>query len=168
MKRKKRRGHYCYLCGRHRPNEAFSGRGHARHRCKECSRRPRAERECLEVTEELWGYWFQSRLSPKNLVRLQVLEAHDDAELRATAALVRAVGLAHPGRKGRLRYLRREHPALLERLVAHGLVEERAPEEAPAELLLDDEPWGVPRDDPWGLDGAGFDAGACDPDEVPF
>jgi len=33
-----RRGHYCWCCGATRPNEAFSGRGHSRHICKECSK----------------------------------------------------------------------------------------------------------------------------------
>ena len=38
-KRKKRyRGHYCWCCGRIRPNEQFSGKGHARHLCKACAR----------------------------------------------------------------------------------------------------------------------------------
>ena len=28
---KKQRGHYCYVCGEHKANEKFSGRGHANH-----------------------------------------------------------------------------------------------------------------------------------------
>lgn len=42
----KRSGRYCRLCGRRRPNEAFSGRGHARCICRECEsyRRARASR----------------------------------------------------------------------------------------------------------------------------
>ena len=42
MSRKKRErklpGHYCWACGRRRPNEKFSGRGHARHLCRECAK----------------------------------------------------------------------------------------------------------------------------------
>ena len=37
-RRKKPRGHFCWCCGRVRANERFSGRGHARHLCKECSK----------------------------------------------------------------------------------------------------------------------------------
>lgn len=33
-----RPGHFCWCCGRMRPNERFSGAGHARHLCKECSK----------------------------------------------------------------------------------------------------------------------------------
>ncbi len=36
--RKKPRGHFCWCCGQVRANERFSGRGHARHLCKECSK----------------------------------------------------------------------------------------------------------------------------------
>ena len=34
----KRQGHYCWACGRYRANEKFSGRGHARHLCRECAK----------------------------------------------------------------------------------------------------------------------------------
>lgn len=37
MKKSYRR-HYCWTCGRARPNEQFSGRGHRRHVCKECDK----------------------------------------------------------------------------------------------------------------------------------
>jgi hypothetical protein len=38
-KRQKRyRGHYCWRCERVRPNEQFSGKGHAQHLCNACAR----------------------------------------------------------------------------------------------------------------------------------
>jgi hypothetical protein len=37
-RQRKRRGHFCWCCGRIRANERFSGRGHSGHLCKECSR----------------------------------------------------------------------------------------------------------------------------------
>ncbi|RXI96569.1 hypothetical protein DS745_22970 [Anaerobacillus alkaliphilus] len=33
---KKRSGHYCFVCGRYRANEKFSGKGHRQHICKDC------------------------------------------------------------------------------------------------------------------------------------
>ena len=36
-------GHYCRVCGRNRPNEKFSGKGHRNHICKDCSRKPQSE-----------------------------------------------------------------------------------------------------------------------------
>ena len=38
-RRKKRQGHYCRICGQYKANEKFSGRGHATHICKACSKR---------------------------------------------------------------------------------------------------------------------------------
>jgi transposase-like protein len=39
----KKQGHYCRICGRHRANEKFSGKGHAKHICKDCDREHRAK-----------------------------------------------------------------------------------------------------------------------------
>ncbi len=39
MARKRRKqGHFCWCCGSILPNERFSGSGHARHLCRECSK----------------------------------------------------------------------------------------------------------------------------------
>lgn len=43
MSRKKKRkrtlpGHYCWACDRRRPNEKFSGGGHAQQLCRECAK----------------------------------------------------------------------------------------------------------------------------------
>lgn len=35
----KRRGHYCKICGKTRPNDKFSGKGHRHHLCKDCKRK---------------------------------------------------------------------------------------------------------------------------------
>jgi RimJ/RimL family protein N-acetyltransferase len=36
--KKKHRGHYCKICGGYKANESFSGKGHANHICKACSK----------------------------------------------------------------------------------------------------------------------------------
>ena len=47
-KKKKRQGHWCWYCRRVMSNERFSGKGHARHLCRECTRARRAAaRECF-------------------------------------------------------------------------------------------------------------------------
>jgi hypothetical protein len=43
VKKRKRPGHYCWCCERMRPNEKFSGSGHARHLCRDCSKLGAAE-----------------------------------------------------------------------------------------------------------------------------
>lgn len=64
MGKKKRQGHYCRVCGRYRANEKFSGKGHARHICKDCAREQKAaarqrrreklarEQEVMETSEQ--------------------------------------------------------------------------------------------------------------------
>lgn len=37
-KRKRLPGHFCWVCGRQRPNEKFSGAGHKRHVCRDCAK----------------------------------------------------------------------------------------------------------------------------------
>lgn len=53
MSRKRRRGHYCWSCGRIRANERFSGRGHARHLCKECARLGKDELTYRQAVRDL-------------------------------------------------------------------------------------------------------------------
>lgn len=41
MAKKKHQGHYCRICGDYKANEKFTGKGHARHICKECQSLPK-------------------------------------------------------------------------------------------------------------------------------
>lgn len=43
MRKKKRPGHYCKICGERKANEKFSGKGHAAHICKACQLLPAEE-----------------------------------------------------------------------------------------------------------------------------
>lgn len=48
---KKPHGHYCKVCGHHKANEKFSGKGHATHICKECSKLSASEKaEAMTLT----------------------------------------------------------------------------------------------------------------------
>lgn len=47
MAKKKKRGHYCRICGSTKPNEAFSDKEHAKHICKECSSLPQERKNEL-------------------------------------------------------------------------------------------------------------------------
>ena len=59
-RKNKHRGHYCWVCGRVRANEKFSGRGHRNHICKDCARlskeqrrqRQKQETDTIFLTEE--------------------------------------------------------------------------------------------------------------------
>lgn len=44
MSKKKLPGHYCKICGARKANEKFSGKGHAKHICKECDALPQEKK----------------------------------------------------------------------------------------------------------------------------
>ena len=59
-KKKKQQGHYCRICGEYKANEKFSGRGHARHICKEFQSLPEDVKadmvRCNEVERAAFKY----------------------------------------------------------------------------------------------------------------
>ncbi|WP_289189273.1 MULTISPECIES: hypothetical protein [Bacteroidales] len=57
-KKKKRKGHYCRICGEYKANEKFSGNGHAQHICKACMSRKKNGIEIVseEVKPEIVSY----------------------------------------------------------------------------------------------------------------
>lgn len=59
-KRKNHQGHYCRICGEYKANEKFSGKGHARHICKQCQSLPEDVKadmvRCNEVERAAFKY----------------------------------------------------------------------------------------------------------------
>jgi hypothetical protein len=51
--RRKRRGHWCWACDRFRANERFTGRGHARHLCRDWARLGADELAYRRATRDL-------------------------------------------------------------------------------------------------------------------
>ncbi len=111
-------GHYCRICGRSRPNEQFSGRGHRIYVCKKCQRRPREERDRIERLDELHGFLHQSVISAKNGVRLKALAAHEDSQVAELAALILEIARVLPGERNRWLKLAQRHRPLFDRAVA--------------------------------------------------
>ncbi|MDL2232166.1 GNAT family N-acetyltransferase [Ruminococcaceae bacterium OttesenSCG-928-L11] len=66
-KKHKPHGHYCYVCGEHKANEKFSGRGHANHICKKCHALPVAARNEMiaERKRDRMDYRDYNREAPK-------------------------------------------------------------------------------------------------------
>jgi hypothetical protein len=67
---RRRRGHFCWCCGRVRPNERFSGRNHGRHLCRDCARLPAEEREFRQGERDIerllrGGFYVPRRLRPQ-------------------------------------------------------------------------------------------------------
>ena len=115
-------GHYCWVCGRTRANERFSGKGHARHICKDCARLPREERDRLQALIDIERFLHQSNISAGNIARLKRLCGSPSEEVRRKAALVLEVAEAKPGKRRRWGFLARSNPALLDRLMEEELL----------------------------------------------
>lgn len=58
-KQNKPHGHYCKVCGEHKANEKFSGKGHAAHICKACMKLAPAERSGQMTLNKIEGMAFR-------------------------------------------------------------------------------------------------------------
>ncbi len=113
------------MCQRDRPNEAFSGRNHGRHLCRDCGRLPKAERQRQERLSTLWNMLHrQSNISRLNVDLALEWATDGDEEVTRLAALVAAIGKLHPGKRKRLPFIRKNHPSLWQAMVAAQIVEE--------------------------------------------
>lgn len=115
-------GHHCRICGRTRPNEKFSGKGHRVHVCTDCARLPKENRDAIEQKEEIFNYLKQSHISTKNRARLRRLAASSDPEVAELAAIVIEVAKVKPYKRRRLKVLARQRRDLLDALERTGLI----------------------------------------------
>ena len=118
----KRHGHYCRICGNLKPNEAFSGKGHRIHVCKQCARLPKEEREEIEHEEEIFNYLRQSHISDKNVSRLRKLAKSPNEQIAELAGIVLEVAEIKPYKKRRLKEIARKRQDLLQKLDETGLI----------------------------------------------
>lgn len=90
-KRPKQRGHSCWCCGHIRPNEKFSGRGHAKHLCRDC-----AKLDALELAYRQAARDIDRHVDWNGLVRRKQRKSferfltHPDGRVRDHAAKVAA------------------------------------------------------------------------------
>jgi hypothetical protein len=92
-RRKHRRGHYCWSCGRTRANEKFSGRGHAEHLCKDCARLGKEElayRQAISNLERLLTW--NGRIPRRNREQFRKYLHHKDERVRAYACRIETAG----------------------------------------------------------------------------
>lgn len=102
-------GRFCKICGRTRPNESFSGRGHSQCICKKCQKRPKEEIALIKTKDELMGYWEQSNISALNIARLRELTQFPCEDAQKLAHLTLAVAAVKPHKKRRMKWLRQNH-----------------------------------------------------------
>ena len=87
-KRKKRKlaGHYCWACDRRRANEKFSGRGHARHLCRDCAKlgaEELAHRQALRNLQRCVNW--EGRIPRKQRKSFEQFLHNDDPRIRDLA-----------------------------------------------------------------------------------
>jgi hypothetical protein len=119
---KKKRGHYCKICGCRRPNEAFSGKGHREHICKRCKSLPKEQLQNIQHKDEIFNYLRQSHISAKNITRLRKLASSSNARIAELASIVLDVAKVKPHKKKRLKVLAKKRTDLIKRLEETGLI----------------------------------------------
>jgi hypothetical protein len=119
-------GHYCRFCGRERPNEQFSGKGHKIHICKRCQAKPKSERQAIADMNVILGFMQQSHISERNIVRLNKMTRPADTEVANLAEIVLKVAKVKPYRRKRLKFLARNHPDLIRKLEEADLIPARS------------------------------------------
>ena len=91
MSRKRRTGHYCWSCGQMRANEKFSGRGHARHLCKDCARLGKEELGYRQAVRDLeWLVTWEGIIPRKKRQQFRKYLEHHDERVRAYARQIEA------------------------------------------------------------------------------
>ena len=90
-KKKRYRGHYCYVCGEIKANEKFSGKGHAKHICKKCWKLPPEEKH-REATKTKLDHLLKygPSLSKQNKDLLNKALRSSDPEIREYAEDIRS------------------------------------------------------------------------------
>lgn len=115
-------GHYCRICGKTKPNEKFSGKGHRTHICKQCARLPKEERDRVDHMEEMYGYWLQKNISKKNVSRLSILSESNIQEVADMAKLLHDIAVEFPFKRKRIGRIAKEMPKLIPRMEKVGLI----------------------------------------------
>src|SRR6516162_6914534 len=115
-------GHYCRICGRKRPNEQFSGKGHRIHVCKRCKAMPKRKRQVIENLDDIFRFTRQSHISEKNVARLEQMAKSENPQVASLAAIVLKDARVKAYKTRRLKFLAQRHPELLQELQDAGLV----------------------------------------------
>ena len=93
MSRKRQSGHYCWSCDRRQANEKFSGKGHARHLCKDCARLGKEElayRQTMRDLDRLLNW--NGHIPRRNREQFRNYLNHKDERIRAYACQIETAG----------------------------------------------------------------------------
>ena len=120
-KKRRKKGHYCWVCGEHLANERFSGKGHKKHICKECFKLSKDDLDAIEKVRELVAYWEQKNLSKKNINRIKNLAEDTNTEVSELAQVMLEVACITRYRKKRIQRILSQKQELIPRLEEVGL-----------------------------------------------
>ena len=81
----KKRGHYCWVCGRMRPNERFSGSGRRRHICGDCKKLGSEELAYQQNVRNIERCFHGIHLRRNQRKTFAKFLKHDDPRVRAYA-----------------------------------------------------------------------------------
>ncbi|TYQ15264.1 UNVERIFIED_CONTAM: hypothetical protein Cloal_1698 [Acetivibrio alkalicellulosi] len=84
-KKKRFKGHYCKVCDSYIANERFSGKGHARHICKKCSKLPIEEQHEQINLNRIFSLYRYSNLSKVNRIKLEKFLGNKSKKVREAA-----------------------------------------------------------------------------------
>ena len=115
-------GHWCSICGGMKPNEAFSGRGHRDHICKQCQKMPKARRQEIRDRRFVGSVLEQRNISTGNRETLTRISTTYSGELGEQARVVLEVARVKPHRKRRVQWLRQHRRDLFDELVRLGFL----------------------------------------------
>ena len=115
-------GYTCRVCAKRKPRIEFPGKGRRGYICKQCAKVPLTQRVKIQQSDEIFHYMRRSRITDENIARLQQLQKSRYKNVAELADLVLKVAQTRPFRKGRLKDLAQNDPALLNALRNAGLV----------------------------------------------
>lgn len=87
-KKKRYRGHYCWMCESILSNESFSGRGHRDHICKKCKNLPHAKRQEKMDQDFLFNVLLQKNISKGNQKTLEEMVSRSTGCMKEKAEAV--------------------------------------------------------------------------------
>lgn len=117
-------GRCCIICGRERPNEAFSGRGPGAGICKQCRTMPKSARQRILDEAFLAQALEQKNISEKNVSYFNEMRLRYPDSLGERAVVMAELGSVHPRKRNRYGFLYHNRRELFDRMVRLHMIED--------------------------------------------
>ena len=95
-KKKRYRGHFCKVCKKILPNEKFTGKGHAAHICKKCTRKAKARKSEDTAITRIYSALSCPNLSRDDREMLEKYARSGRKSIRSRALTVLAAFTKYP------------------------------------------------------------------------